>query len=440
MHLVLLPLEPPEEPLDAVVLGDAARRTGRKRPVDDEEALLVGEILPRDVEAQPRGPRHALQVRKAVAIVRLAPGLDRAFVDRLPLVRDDQVHIQLDGVAEAVARRTGAERVVERKEPRLRRFVRQPAAPALEALAESVRRHRRAGVVDLDRERRAVPFTKRGLDGVGQPRTHPALDANPIDDDGHRRQAAERRRVLLRFLDRDRAALHEQSSKAAPPERVQRGEQRVLPRRRAQSIRVVKRRARRFLEGQIVVPRRPCLLVRRAFEPPRHGREIEADQESRAFGEPLQLGRDQLGRLALHLPAALPADRPADASPEESQIVVDFSRGPDGRSRIADAVLLPDGNGRRDPVDRVHVRLLHPLEELPCVGRQRLDVSPLPLGVDGVEGQGRLARPAHPGEDDELPVRNRDVHALEVVSACAPDDEGASGALVRCRPRKFGHA
>src|SRR3712207_7006630 len=47
------------------------------------------------------------------------------------------------------------------------------------------------------------------------------------------------------------------------------------------------------------------------------------------------------------------------------------------------------------------VGLVHLAEELACVGRQRLDVAPLALGEDGVEGQARLARPGQPGEDDQ---------------------------------------
>src|SRR5882672_10519483 len=46
---------------------------------------------------------------------------------------------------------------------------------------------------------------------------------------------------------------------------------------------------------------------------------------------------------------------------------------------------LFDGDRRREAVDAVHVGLGELLEELPGVRRQRLDVPPLPLGVDRVE-------------------------------------------------------
>ena len=61
------------------------------------------------------------------------------------------------------------------------------------------------------------------------------------------------------------------------------------------------------------------------------------------------------------------------------------------RGLRAGAALL-DGDGRREAVDVVDVGLLHLPQELPGVGGERLDVAPLPLGVEGVEGEGRLAR------------------------------------------------
>ena len=38
------------------------------------------------------------------------------------------------------------------------------------------------------------------------------------------------------------------------------------------------------------------------------------------------------------------------------------------------------------------IGLLHQLEELARIGAERLDVAPLPLGIDGVEGEAGLAR------------------------------------------------
>ena len=69
----------------------------------------------------------------------------------------------------------------------------------------------------------------------------------------------------------------------------------------------------------------------------------------------------------------------------------------------------------------VDVRLLHHVEELPGVGRQALDVAPLALGIDGVEGEAGLARAGEPGDHHEPVARDVDVDRLQVVLARAAD-------------------
>ncbi len=152
-------------------------------------------------------------------------------------------------------------------------------------------------------------------------------------------------------------------------------------------------------------------------------RQVEPEQQPRARPQLAELPRDDLGRLANDLLAAQAAIGPPDTGEQQSHVVMDFGRGADRRAGVADAVLLTDGNRRRDPLDLVDVGLLHALQELPRVGRQRLHVAPLPFGVDGVEGERRLARPAHAGDDDQLAHRQRDIDVLQVVSAGPSNDE-----------------
>ena len=105
---------------------------------------------------------------------------------------------------------------------------------------------------------------------------------------------------------------------------------------------------------------------------------------------------DPLERLRRDLAAAVVAVRHADVGEQQAQVVVDLGDRADGRARVGAGGLLLDGDRRRQPLDQVDVGLLHLLEELPGVGRQRLDVAPLPFGVDGVEGERRLARADRP--------------------------------------------
>ena len=63
-------------------------------------------------------------------------------------------------------------------------------------------------------------------------------------------------------------------------------------------------------------------------------------------------------------------------------------------------------------------------EELAGVGRERLDVATLALGVDRVEGQRRLARTRQPGEDDELVAWQLEGDVAQVVLAGPADGDG----------------
>ncbi len=65
------------------------------------------------------------------------------------------------------------------------------------------------------------------------------------------------------------------------------------------------------------------------------------------------------------------------------------------------------------------IGLLHHLEELARVGRKALDITPLPLGIDRVEREARLARARQPGDDDQTVARQRDIEALEIMLARA---------------------
>ncbi len=106
---------------------------------------------------------------------------------------------------------------------------------------------------------------------------------------------------------------------------------------------------------------------------------------------------DLICRLARDRASALRTMRHADRCVEQAQIVVDLGDRADGGSRAAAGGLLLDGDGRAEAVDGVHVGALHLIEELAGVGGQSLHIAPLTFGVDGVEGQGRLARTAQTG-------------------------------------------
>jgi hypothetical protein len=161
-----------------------------------------------------------------------------------------------------------------------------------------------------------------------------------------------------------------------------------------------------------------------ALAPANHRRE---EDDAAARGQRHEAVDHLLDGLRGDHAAAPGTMRDADPGEEHAQVVVDLGDRPHRRARILRGGLLLDGDGGRQALDRVDVRLLHLLEELARIGRQGLDVAALTLGVDGVEGERGLARAAQPGDDDELVPRNLDVDGLEVVLPRPADDDAIVG-------------
>ena len=128
---------------------------------------------------------------------------------------------------------------------------------------------------------------------------------------------------------------------------------------------------------------------------PPYGKE---HQQARAFGQPEYRGGYFIYRVFFYLAAAFDAVSGADARVQQPQIVIDFGHRGHGGARVARAIFLADGDGGRDALDQLHVRLFNALQELPRISRERLHVTPLALGIDGVEGERRFARSRDPGD------------------------------------------
>ncbi len=152
----------------------------------------------------------------------------------------------------------------------------------------------------------------------------------------------------------------------------------------------------------------------------------------RAGGMGHDLGDDLVGRLAADGHVARRTVRLAQPRHENPQIVVNLRDRAHGAPGRLAGMLLLDANGRREPLDVVDLRLLHLADELPGVGAQAFDVAALALGIDGVDGQRGLARPARPAADGELVAGDVDVDVLEIVLAGTADLDEA-GELRRVR-------
>ena len=418
VDLVFLPLEPPEEAPNAFVVAVA---------VDHEGALGVAQLLPGHVEPDPLRPRRPLQVGQLRPIVRLAPRLDGILLNRLGRVGHDQPQVELDHVPESVAGRAGPKGVVEREQPRLRQLVGNRAGAALEALAEDMAGRLGVGIRlldQLDREGRATALQIGHLDGIGDAREQigsgPQLDA--VDDDVQRRSPFQRRQVDV--IEAHDPSIDVQPAEPAPSQGVDRGRHRLDDRivRRARLAPAI---ASGVLSAHVVTFSLSVGPVLLGVAQRLNDGHLEAKQQPRSLRQLAQLHRGHLGRFSDDITAAASADRLADAGPEQPEVIVNLGGRPHGRPRVADAVLLADGDGRRDAVDPVDVGLLHPLQELSRVSRQRFDVAPLALRIDRVERQRRFPRSADARHDDQLVGRQLEIDPLQVVRARAGDDEVA---------------
>ncbi len=170
-------------------------------------------------------------------------------------------------------------------------------------------------------------------------------------------------------------------------------------------------------------PRRPQLGRHGHFRPVGAGRQGKRHEQRvlRRGGE--QRVHYVLHRVRFHDRAAGPAVGGADPRPQQAQVVVDLRRGADGRAARGRGVLLLDRHGGGEPLQGVEVRLGHPLQELLGVCGERFDVAALALGVEGVEGQGALARAGGSGHYRKRPPRDLDSNALEIVLAHVAQDD-----------------
>ena len=378
--LLVAALEVPDDPLEGEHVRAAPAHPVPVPDVDplavgaeeEEVLLLLGQVLPRLLEVDLPLVGDPLDDGLVEARAAGRPGDERSLADRERRVGDEQVGVDLLLGAEAGATWARAVRRVEREDPRLQ--LRQPDAVlrAGEALGE----RQLLAVDDVDHDE-ALGERDRSFDRLREPGAEIRLHHEPVDDDLDR---------VLELLVEDDLLLEHPHLAVHLHAREPVGAQ--------------------FLEDVLVL----ALAV---------ADDRRVDRELRPFRQAQHLVDDRLDRLAGDRPPADRAVRPPHACVEQSQVVVDLGHRADRRARVPRRRLLVDRDRRREALDRVHVRLLHHLEELAGVGGERLDVPALALCVDRVEGERRLSGAGKPGDRGQLVPRQADVDVLQVVLAGA---------------------
>ncbi len=351
--------------------------------VEQGVARLGGEVAPGRIHGDLLAPGELGQRPALVVVARLGPRIDRALAQRALGVGHDQHFVILEHGAEPVAGGAGAARAVEGEELRRGAGRRGPVVGALEPFGEPQAVWRRAGRLGEQDQAVALTLGERRAHRVGQPTAQIGVHGQPVHD--HQRLLGE-------------GDVHELGEQLVE---VLHGAVEAHP-YEALRAEVLDHHFVRDLVGHV---------------------ERERDREASAFGQRRDGVAHRLHRVGAHLASALRAHRVPKARPEQAQVVVDLGGGADRGARGLGGVLLFDGDGRRQAVYRVDVGLFHALQELARVGGQRFDVAALPLGVDRVEGERRLARSRRTGHHGDRPARDLEVEALEVVLAGAANDD-----------------
>ena len=97
-----------------------------------------------------------------------------------------------------------------------------------------------------------------------------------------------------------------------------------------------------------------------------------------------------------------------------------------GGARGRRAALLLQRDGRRQAIDVVHIGDGHLMEQSPRIGRHRLEISPLRLGIKGSEGERRLSGTGDARKHHQGVARNVEIDILEIVLAGPADADKAS--------------
>ncbi|RYG87932.1 ABC transporter ATP-binding protein [bacterium] len=141
----------------------------------------------------------------------------------------------------------------------------------------------------------------------------------------------------------------------------------------------------------------------------------------------VQVGEDRGRRVAADRLAALATVQRRGARIQQLQVIVQLGHGADRRTRAAHRVGLVDRDGGRDAGDRVDLRAIHAIEELPRVRRERLDVAALAFRIERVEHQRRLAAAGHAGDDRQLAERQVEIDVAKIVLSRAADADRVVG-------------
>ena len=390
VHPVGLRFEPLEEAADAVPARPPLLAPARLA-FPDEAARLLGKIAPRRVGAEPLPLEKPQEVLLAVAVEGRLERLDAASGDGEAGIGNDQVGVDLHRPPEALAGLASADRVVEGEERGGRVGAGQVAAGAVQRFAEA---ERLFASVDVQLDP-ALAVTERRLERIDDALAPVPLGADAVEHDGDDAVV----RAELRVFQRNGPSPFEHTAEAG------------LLQRLPQRLRADATHATRKAEEHLL-----------------------------ASGSGDQRFEDRGGRVPHHnLTTALAVEHRC-TRPKGPEVVGDRGHRADGGPRCADRSGPIDGQRRQDALDPIGGGPIEPLEELPRVRAERLDVPPVSLGVQHVESEAGLAGSGDAGHGCHRADGHANADVLQVVlSSPFNEDESAvhgGGGKVTCEGRQ----
>ena len=164
--------------------------------------------------------------------------------------------------------------------------------------------------------------------------------------------------------------------------------------------------------------------------PQLHRRQEQKPRVGRVFQEPLN-------RLVDALPtqrgAAVRAVHHPQPRGEHAEEVIHLRERADGAAGRAAPSPLLDRHRWGEPLDPLEEGLWHLANKLPGVGREALDIPPLALGIERVEGQRRLAAAAGAAAHSHGVAGNVGIDIFQVMKRRAADGDAGRPRIARRR-------
>ena len=132
------------------------------------------------------------------------------------------------------------------------------------------------------------------------------------------------------------------------------------------------------------------------------------------------------------LSSALRAVGNTDPRIQQTEIIVDLCYGTHRGTRVTIGGFLVDGDGRRQPFDTFHIRLLHLSQELSRIGGQGFHIASLSFRIDRIECQGRLTGTGHTGQYHQFVSGDIYVNIFQIMFIGAADLNVLSRAHLLC--------